>query len=163
MILISFFIVLQIILLFFMVGHDWIHVPPLTNIRELEKHSTKMGRVINSTIFFFLIFVPLFLTGYFNPSDSSYSDHSAYPRWVLIIILSIYSVLSLGTIFAWWVPYIFGNYSQEHAQGFAEYKNTHHFLPARRDNIAPNTLHVLLHLQIWACTAIAIYLLATSA
>jgi hypothetical protein len=163
--LISFFIVLQIILLFFMVGHDWIHVPPLTNIRELEKHSTKKGRVINSILFFLLIFVPLFLTCYFNPSYSHYfnTDYSAYPRWVLVFLVAVYGVLFLGTLFSWWVPYIFGNYSHEHAQGFGEYKNTHHFLPARGDNIVPNTLHVLLHVQIWVCTIIAIYLLVTSA
>ena len=35
--IISLFIVLQLILLFFMTFHDWVHIPPLTNIRDLEK------------------------------------------------------------------------------------------------------------------------------
>jgi len=42
---------------------------------------------------------------------------------------------------------------------FAEYENTHHFLPARGDNVVPNTLHVILHLQIWICFILSVYLL----
>jgi hypothetical protein len=147
--LITTFIVLQIILLFCMTFHDWVHVPPLTNIRELEKYSTKQGRLINSIIFFFLVFAPLVLTVLYNP---------VFPLWVLIVLVNIYGLLSLGTVVSWWVPYIFGS-SEEHKAHFIEYRNTHHFLPSRGDNIVPNTFHVLLHLQIWACCLIAAYLL----
>lgn len=143
------FILLQIILLFFMTLHDWIHIPPLTNIRELEKYSTKKGRIANSTVFFFLIFIPLLLTSLYQPN---------FPLWVLITIVNFYWFLTSGTIFSWWVPYFFGS-SAAHKAAFAEYKNTHHFLPARGDNIVPNTFHVILHLQIWICCGIAIYLL----
>lgn len=147
--LITFFILLQVILLFFMTCHDWIHLPPLTDIRELEKRSTKKGRLINSTIFFFIVFIPLLLTLIYKPN---------FPLWVLITIISFYGLLSLGTILSWWVPYFFGS-SEKHKADFKEYQNTHHFLPARGDNVIPNTLHVILHLQIWACFGIAVYLL----
>lgn len=40
-----FFIVLQVILLFFISLHDWVHIPPFTDIRELEKHHSKVGRL----------------------------------------------------------------------------------------------------------------------
>jgi len=144
-----FFIILQIVLLFFMTLHDWVHLPPLTDIRAIEKHSTKKGRIINSTIFFFMIFIPLSLTWYYQPN---------FPLWVLISIVNFYGWLSLGTILSWWVPYIFGS-SQEHKKAFAEYKNTHHFLSARGDNVIPNTFHVMLHAQIWTCFIISLYLL----
>ena len=116
--LISFFIILQIILLFFMTFHDWVHLPPLTNIRELEKHSTKKGRLINSIIFFFLIFIPLMLTLLYR---------SNFPLWVLISVFNFYFWLTFGTILSWWIPYFFGS-SQKHKDDFAEYENTHHFL-----------------------------------
>ncbi len=147
--LITAFIILQIILLFFMTFHDWVHIPPLINIRELEKYSTKKGRAINSIIFFFLIFIPLMLT---------VSYKSLLPLWALITILTFYSLLTIGTLLSWWVPYFFGS-SEHHKLGFAEYKNTHHFLPARGDNVVPNTFHVILHLQIWVCLGISLYLL----
>lgn len=147
--IISLFIVLQLILLFFMTFHDWVHLPPLTNIRDLEKNSTQLGRFINSTLFFFLIFIPLMLT---------ITYQSNFPIWVLIVLISFYGLLTLGTIFSWWVPYFFGS-SDQHRMNFAEYKNTHHFLPAISNNIIPNTLHVILHVQIWVCFIISLFLL----
>jgi len=149
MIIIYLFIAIQIILLFFMTFHDWMHLPPLTDIREIEKHSTVTGRMINSIIFFFLIFIPLSLTLFYQPN---------FPCWVSITITFIYGLLTLGTITSWWIPYIMGS-SESHKQGFVEYKSTHHFLPTRGDNVTPNTLHVILHLQIWMCLGISIYLL----
>jgi len=150
MYIISFFIALQIILLFFMTFHDWVHVPPLTNIREMEKHSTWIGRLINSIIFFFLIFIPLFLTWKYQPN---------FPFWALLTIALFYGLLFLGTILSWWIPYFFGSYTEEFKKAFAEYENTHHFLPAIKDHVIPNTFHVMLHLQIWTCFGISLYLL----
>jgi hypothetical protein len=143
-----FFITLQIILLF-MTLHDWVHLPPFTDIRELEKHSSKTERLINSFIFCCLILFPLSLTLIYNPS---------IPYWPLLAIAIDYGVCTLGTICAWWIPYFFGS-SKTHKEGFAEYRNTHTFLPARGDNVIPNTFHIILHLQIWTCFAIACYLL----
>ncbi len=143
------FIILQIILLFFMTFHDWIHVPPLTDIRELEKHNSKKGRLINSWIFFVIVCIPLVLTWIYQ---------YAFQGWVLITIVNFYGLLSIGTIFSWWIPYFFGS-SIAHKTAFAEYRTTHRFLPARGDNIIPNTFHVILHVQIWACLGIALYLL----
>lgn len=127
--------------------HDWIHIPPLTDIRELEKHSTKNGRILNSIIFFFLIFIPLLLTWV-------YRLH--FPLLVSATIATFYGLLTLGTVFSWWVPYMCGS-SDEHKAGFAEYRNTHHFLPKRGGNVIPNTFHVILHLQIWICLVISLY------
>lgn len=146
--LITFFIILQTILLFVISLHDWIHIPPLTDISELKKHSTIKGRFINSTIFFVLIFIPLILTYLYQPH---------FPFWVSFSLMNFYGWLSLGTILSWWVPYLFGS-SAQHKAHFAEYKNTHHFLPARGDNVIPNTFHVIMHLQIWTCFVISLYL-----
>lgn len=102
-----------------MTFHDWVHLPPLTNIREMEKYSTRTGRLINSLLFFFIIFIPLVLTKYYQPS---------YPFWALVSIASFYGLLTIGTITSWWIPYFFGSYTEEFKEGSKEYKNTHHFL-----------------------------------
>lgn len=149
MTIISLFLLLQVMLLLFMTLHDWIHLPPLTDIRAIEKYSTKRGRLINSSIFFFLVFIPLFLTWYYAP---------CFPFWVLFSIVNFYGWLSLGTILSWWIPYLFGGYTNNHKQSFVEYEQTHHFLPSIRDHVIPNTLHVILHVQIWVCLAISLYL-----
>src|SRR5581483_1561438 len=110
--LLLFFLLLQIVLLFFITLHDWIHIPPLIDIKELEKHHSKKERLITSTIFFFIVFIPLALTWMYRTDLS---------LWVLININSFYGFLTLGTIFSWWIPYLFGS-SAEHKQAFAEYK-----------------------------------------
>lgn len=148
--LIPVFIVVQIILLFCITLHDWIHVPPLTNMRELEKHSTRLGRIINSTVFFFFVFIPLLLTWLYQ---------LIYPFWVIFVMTCFYGLLTLGTIVSWWIPYFFGSYTEEFKKAFAEYEDTHHFLPPIGDHVIPNTLHVLLHVQIWTCFGISLYLL----
>jgi len=147
--LILFFVVLQVVLFFFMALHDWIHLPPLTDIRALEKlHSAKF-RLTWSIINGLMVLIPLLLTWLYQPQ---------FPLWVLIVLVSAYGLMTIGTLFAWWIPYFFGS-SAEHKAGFAEYHSTHHFLPPRGDNVIPNTFHVLLHLQVWTCLGIALYLL----
>lgn len=146
--MIAFFIGLQVVLLFFMTFHDWVHLPSLTDIRELEKQSTLFGRAINSFIFFLMIAIPLWMTWNYQ------SDYSFFIRFSL---LNFYGWLTLGTIMSWWVPYLFGS-SEKHKKDFEKYKNTHHFLPARGDNVIPNTFHVILHLQIWTCFIISVWL-----
>jgi hypothetical protein len=143
------FIALQVILLFLMTFHDWVHLPPLTDIRELEKHSSKTGRLINSFIFALLILIPLSLTYFYAPG---------LPYSIRRTIAIFYGLLTLGTILSWWVPYIFGS-SAAHKAAFAEYRTTHHFLPKRNDNVTPNTFHVILHIMIWSCFALSLYIL----
>ena len=80
------------------------------------------------------------------------------PHGVLILSALVYGLLTVGTLAAWWIPYIFGSY-EKHKQGFIEYKDTHHFLPPRGDNVIPNTMHVIMHMFIWSCFALSLYYL----
>jgi len=131
--------------------HDWIDIPPLTNIEELKKHHTVKERLIGSIINTSFVLIALMLTVLYASTT--------YPLWVAITLVTIYLLLTIGTICAWWIPYVFGS-SQAHKKGFAEYRNTHHFLPERGDNVIPNTLHVLLHLLVWTSFACSIFILA---
>lgn len=146
----TFFIAVQTILFLFMLLHDWIDIPPFTDIKALRNnHSVKellIGTITNTV----LVGIPLLLTLFYASSS--------FPLWAAITMVCVYTLLTIGTICAWWIPYIFGS-SQKHKAGFAEYRNTHHFLPARGDNVIPNTLHVVLHIFVWASLVFSIYIL----
>ncbi len=148
----AFFIVLQCLLLFFMLFHDWIPVPPFNDIEALKKVDSNRVRLRGSLINGTFVLVPLILT-------IIYRHH--LPLAAKLIILLFYAALTVGTILSWWVPYLFGS-SEKHRQAFSKFQHTHHFLPARGNHVVPNTLHVVLHLQVWLCFAISIYLLIHS-
>lgn len=143
------FIIVQISLLIFLAFHDFVHIPPLTNIKDLKKLHSLKNRLFGAVFTSLFALIPLVLTLIFKPH---------LPLWCIAIMLISYGTLTFGTIQAWWIPYFFGS-TEKHKAGFAEYKNTHHFLPKRGDNIIPNTFHVLLHLQVWFCFIFVTYLL----
>lgn len=146
--MVYFFLTIQFTLLLFMALHDWVHLPPLTDLKALTKAHTLRFRLLSSLINTFLILLPLSLTLYFLQHP---------PLWAKILTSSIYALLTLGTIAAWWIPYLFGSYSSQHKEGFIEYRDTHTFLPPIRDHVIPNTLHVLLHLQVWLCFIFSLF------
>jgi hypothetical protein len=144
------FIVIQCILFFFMALHDWIDIPPFTNLTALKKaHSLKfrlLGSFVNAT----LVLVPLIMTFFYLGSP--------LPLWARLFFVSIYGLITFGTITAWWIPYFGGGYwIHGNKAGFEEYRDTHSFLPTRGDNVVPNTLHVILHIQVWICFGLSLY------
>ena len=147
--IISIFLFLQCILFVFMFLHDWVDIFPLNDIKALRNNHSYKILIIQTIINVLVILYPLLLT-------YIYADYG-YPYWVTIAFVCCYGFLTLGTIMTWWVPYLFGS-SIQYKAGFVEYKNTHHCLPARGDNVIPNTLHVVLHILVWACFAISLYI-----
>jgi hypothetical protein len=149
--MIGLFIIIQCFLFLFMVLHDWIDMPPFTNLAALKKaHTTRfrlMGSFINGT----LVLIPIVLTFFYFP---------LLPFWTRLLFVCIYGLITFGTITAWWIPYFWGKYLMHgDKDSFEEYRDTHTFLPPRGDNVIPNTLHVILHVQVWLCCGISIYLL----
>ena len=151
----SFFIAIQILLFLFMILHDWIDFPPFTDIRALRKAHSFKERLFGSCLNGLLVFVPLVISlNYRNAS---------LPFWASILSACVYGFITLGTITAWWIPYFGGGYLiHGNKAGFEEYRNTHSFLPSRNNNVVPNTLHVILHLQVWICFGISLYWLYAS-
>jgi hypothetical protein len=143
------FITLQLSLLFIMAFHDWIEIKPFTDIQALAQHHTIKNRLIASTIYSITVLIPLLLTLWYQPT---------VPLAACWCIIIMYGLLTIGTIASWWIPYIFGS-SAKHKEDFAEYRNTHAFLPKRGDNVIPNTLHCILHLLVWVCFGISVYVL----
>jgi hypothetical protein len=120
-------------------------------IDALKRSNSDFYRLLGSFINGITVLIPLIITLKFYRSDriSLSTD---------ITIFTFYFILTIGTILSWWVPYFFGS-PKKHKDAFLKFSNTHHFIVPRGDNVIPNTLHVILHLQVWACLAISIYFL----
>jgi hypothetical protein len=152
--MISFFITIQCILFFFMAFHDWVDIPPFTNLFALKKAHSLKFRLVGSFVNATLVLIPLIVTFLYLASP--------LPLWARLLFVSIYGLITFGTITAWWIPYFGGGYwVYGNKAGFEEYQNTHSFLPPRGDNIVPNTLHVILHIQVWICFGLSLYWLCT--
>lgn len=148
--MIYFFLIIQCILFLFMAFHDWMDIPPLTNLEALRKAHSFKFRLIGSLINASLILVPIVVTLLYITST--------LPYWARILFAIIYGLITFGTITAWWIPYFGGSYwLHGNKAGFEEYRDTHSFLPPRGNNVIPNTLHVILHIQIWICFGLSIY------
>jgi len=150
-------IAFQVSVALFMLLHDWVHLPALTDIRELEKLHSVQDRIMTTLMNAFFALVPLGFTFFYRASLS---------WWVLSLNCFFYGVLLLGATLAWSVPYLFGHKNfewfkklygtmKQHKEGFIEYQNTHHLLPNYKNNLVPNTLHLFLHIQIFLCFVIS--------
>jgi hypothetical protein len=149
--MLTIFAILQAILLAFMLFHDWLPLKPFNDIVTLKKTDGDFSRALSSAVNGLTVAIPLMIT-------LAYRNRFVLPLSISLTIFFFYLLLTIGTLVNWWIPYLFGS-SKKHKQQFNKFKNTHHFLPARKDHVIPNTLHVILHLQVWACLAISVYLL----
>ena len=148
--MIYFFVALQSMLFLFMAFHDWVDIPPFTNLAALKKAHSFRFRLFGSFLNGILVLIPLIIT-------LSYLG-SSIPCWAWLLFTAIYGFITFGTITAWWIPYFGGRYwIHGNKAGFEEYRDTHSFLPQRGGNVIPNTLHVILHIQVWICFGISLY------
>lgn len=133
-----------------MAFHDWVDIPPFTDLPALRKAHSLKFRIIGSLINGGLILIPLIVTLLYMASP--------LPLWARLLFVILYGFITVGTITAWWIPYLGGRYLLHGNQaGFEEYRNTHSFLPPRGDNVIPNTLHIVLHIQVWICFGLSLY------
>lgn len=149
--MISVFIAVQVLLFFSMILHDWIEIRPFTDLKALKKAHSSRERLFGSVVNGMMVFIPLAITVLYR--------QTGIPLWASLLFVAIYGLITFGTVTAWWIPYFTGKYLiHGNKAGFEEYKNTHSFLPAYKGHVIPNTLHVFLHLQVWFCFGMAIYL-----
>src|SRR5579872_3454721 len=94
-----FFVLLQIILLFFITLHDWIEIKPYNDIGFLRKNYSLYVLTKNSIIFACIVGIPLLLT----------LLYPAIPLWVAVQLVIFYSLTTMGTIYSWWIPYFWGS------------------------------------------------------
>jgi hypothetical protein len=68
-----------------------------------------------------------------------------YPIWLNNWLKISYTLLFIGQLRAWWIPYVFHPEPERAARYQIMFGNTHSFLP-RRNGLVPNTAHILLHI-----------------
>ena len=145
------FIILQIVLLLCLTLHDWISLPPFNGIHAIGLSNSVFKRIFTTLINTTIVLILLLITLHYYPSIPL--------RQPVKTIFIFYFIFTIGTLISWWMPYIFGS-SKKHKAVFKKFKKTHHFLPKISHNTIPNTLHVILHLQIWGCLCFTIYYLS---
>jgi hypothetical protein len=139
-------LVLQALQVVFLWIHDWIPLGRLNDVVAVRSQDT-LGRLVTVTI---IQSLPWTVGLYFS---AVYFEIS-YPRWLHSWLWISYSVLLVGQIRAWWVPYLFRADPQRAARYRIMFGNTHAFLPVR-NGLVPNTAHIMLH----ACTVATLLVL----
>jgi hypothetical protein len=128
---------LQTLQVLFLWLHDWLPLGRLNDVAAVKSQDTRMRLVTVTLIQSVPFTVPLvFSFIYFRRS---------YPDWLVMWLEISYSLLLIGQLRAWWVPYLLRPEPERAARYRVMFGNTHSFLPAR-NGLVPNTAHILLHL-----------------
>ena len=130
-------VALQTFHVLFLGLHDWIPLGRLNDVAavrsEISPRNLFIATIVQTSFFAVGLF---FSVSYFGRS---------YPTWLIYWLWISYTMLFVGEIEAWWIPYLVRPYPKRAARYQKMFGNTHSFLP-RRNDIVPNTAHVFLHL-----------------
>ena len=131
-------VLLQAFQVVFLWIHDWIPLGRLNDVPAVRSQDTRSQLVVVTLI----QSVPftlglLYSLLYFRPP---------YPHWLRLWLWISYSLLFIGQLRAWWIPYLFRSEPERAARYRVMFGNTHSFLP-QRNGLVPNTAHILLHLS----------------
>jgi hypothetical protein len=127
---------LQVFQVLFLWVHDWIPLGRLNDVAAVRKQDT-VGRLILVTLVQSMPFTIglVYSARYFGPG---------YPVWLDWWLWISYSVLFIGQLGAWWIPYLVKADPARAERYQRMFGNTHSFLPLR-NGMVPNTAHILLH------------------
>ena len=132
---------LQCFHVLFLALHDWIPLGSLNDVKAIRL-ANPIHKLVGGT----LISLTPFAIGLYA---SAIHLGGAYPSWLVWWLWISYSLLFIGELEAWWVPYLFRSEPIRAARYQSMFGATHAFLPERK-GIRPNTLHVILHLATLA-------------
>ena len=118
--------------------HDWVPLGRLNDVAAVRRQDS-LSRLVVVTL---AQSVP-FTAGL---AWSARHFDEPFSRWPLRWLWISYTILFLGQLRAWWLPYLFRPEAERAARYEKMFGRTHAFLPPRH-GIVPNTLHVLLHLS----------------
>jgi hypothetical protein len=130
-------ILLQGFQVLFLWLHDWVPLGRLNDVKAVRSQDTAFRLVVVTLIQSMPFTIGLlFSLLYFG---------RPYPHWLYLWLWISYSVILLGQIRAWWIPYLFRPEAERAARYQIMFGNTHRFLPTR-NGLVPNTAHIMLHL-----------------
>ena len=129
-------IVLQGFQVLFLWLHDWVPLGRLNDVKAVRSQDTAFRLVVVTLIQSVPFTIGLlFSLSYFG---------QPYPRWLSLWLWISYSVIFVGQIRAWWIPYLFRAEPERAARYQIMFGNTHRFL-STRNGLVPNTAHIMLH------------------
>ena len=141
-------IALQAFQVAFLWIHDWIPLGRLNDVAAVRRadplQRLMIVTVVQSTPFTVGL---IFSAKYFG---------NAYPHWLIMWLWISYTLLFIGQLQAWWVPYLLKADPERALRYQRIFGNTHSFLP-ERNGMVPNTAHILLHLAT-AATLLTLFL-----
>ena len=128
--------------------HDWVPLGSLNDVAAVRSADTRQ-RLLGVTLIQSAPFTVGLLFSLLNFAQP-------YPHWLYTWLWISYSILLLGQIRAWWIPYLIRAEPERATRYRIMFGKTHSFLPLHND-LVPNTAHILLHLS----TAATLILLVT--
>ncbi|MGA2420539.1 MAG: hypothetical protein ABSG69_10675 [Candidatus Acidiferrum sp.] len=114
--------------------HNWLPLGKLNDLKGVRAEFTR-GKLLVATLTNFTP-VAIGLVGsvvYFGRE---------YPGWLIWFLWIFYLLACVGSLKAWWIPYVFRAEPERAARYQVMYGATHAFLP-ERNGMRPNTLHVI--------------------
>jgi hypothetical protein len=142
------FLALQTCVVAFLLFHDWVPLGRLNNLAAIRGQDTLPRRILVTL----LPAVPAAVGLLFSARHFGQS----YPHWLEMFLWITYGLFILGTLRAWWIPYLVLPDKERAARYQIIFAGTHSFLP-RRNGMAPDTLHTLFHLVTLA-TLVALFI-----
>jgi hypothetical protein len=121
----------------FLWTHDWIPLGRLNDVAAVRRQDS-LPRLIIVTL---IQSVPFTIGLVFSAKFFG----RPYPHWLTNWLWISYSILFIGQLRAWWLPYLLRPEPERAARFERMFGNTHSFLP-QRNGLVPNTAHIALHL-----------------
>jgi hypothetical protein len=128
---------LQFFQVLFLWLHDWIPLRRLNDVASVRSQDTTLHLVAVTLI----QSVPFTIGMWFS---LLYLDRP-YPHWLYMWLCISYAVIFTGQLRTWWVPYLFHPEPKRAARYQIMFGKTHRLLPIRNE-LVPNTAHVMFHL-----------------
>lgn len=139
-------LVLQSLQVAFLWVHDWLPLGTLNDVRAVRGQDSFRRLVIVTIVQSLPYTIILVLSALY------FGQH--YPHWLITTLWVAYTILFIGQLRAWWLPYLLRAEPERAARYRAMFGNTHSFLPVR-NGLVPNTAHIFLHI----CTALTLLVL----
>jgi len=132
---------LQIFQVLFLSLHDWIPLGRLNDVKA-ARDANPNGRLFVITLVSALLYA-------FGLAATLYYWGRPFPGWLIVWLWVSYTLLFLGQLRAWWIPYLLVPEPARAARYRTMFGQTLAFLP-ERNGIRPNALHILLHVSTLA-------------
>jgi hypothetical protein len=142
------FLALQVVVVAFLLFHDWVKLGRLNNLAAIRGEDTLAHRV-------FVTLIPA-VPAAIGLLFSARHFGQLYPDWLEMLLWITYVIFLAGLLRAWWIPYLVKPDPERAARYQIIFANTHTFLP-RRNGMAPDTLHSLFHL-VTVTTLVALFI-----